>query len=209
MVLCMIIDILCNIYGCYNKAFKILIKNDGKALSVLRNVIRSNPTMVFDEEANKLSFQVFKKYIFHNNADMNSYANRLLVNVILDDESVKWLIDNYDESEHIMNRILRYPTYNERIANWAKQQYKHNTLPKRNSELIGLLIHKELPQFVISDNKVKIWGIYYSKVSDDIKKQLLFAAYSVEVLNDFISICKRLGYFDLIEEILRVNVNKV
>ncbi len=191
-----------------NSQSKILVKNDGKVLSILRNVIRSNPNMAFDEETSKLSFQVFQKYVLHNNADMNSHANRLLVNVILDDDSIKWLIDNVDESDHILNRILRYPIYNERIAKWAKQQYKSDALPERTSELIGLLINEGLPTFITSDDKVKIWGIYYSKASDEIKKQLLLSVYSLEVLDDFISICKRLGYFDIIEEVLRTRANK-
>lgn len=191
-----------------NSKSKILVKNDGKALSILRNVIKNNPNMAFDEETNKLSFQVFQRYVLHNNDDMNRCVNRLLLNVILDDESIKWLIDNVDESEHILNRILRYPIYNERIAKWAKQQYQNGALSERTSELIGLMIKGGFPRFITSNDSEKIWGIYYSKASDEVKKQLLLSTYSMEVLHDFISICKRLKYFDVIDEILGTRINK-
>ncbi len=200
---------------CYNYLLKIavdshdkvLVKHDGKALLVLKNIVRNNPTLKFNEDTSKLSFQVFRKYVLYHNAVMSSCANRLLVNVILDDDSIKWLLDNADESEHVLNRILRYLIYREFIANWAKQKYQSNALPNRTSELIGLMIKEDVPHFIDSDTKVKIWGIYYSRTCDDVKKMLLLSLYSFDIIDDFISICKRLGYFDIIEETLRAKTN--
>ena len=183
---------------------KILVKKDRVILSVLRNIVRNNSNIYLDKETSKIAFEVFKKYVFHKNADIRNCANRLLVGVELDDVSIKWLIENVGSSEHILNRLLRYPKNDAQIYEWAIGQYKDGCLTERISEVIGILIMTNIPEYIYSTNREVLWGVYYSRISDSEKRRLLYSLYKPDIMSDFIIICKRLGYYILIKEVLQV-----
>ena len=182
---------------------KVLVKTDGQVLRILRCILRYNPNLVFDEETSHLSFGVFKKYIFHKSDEIAALANRVLLGVSLSNEELGWLLDDISQSSHILNRILRYPQYCEVLSQWATCKFNCNELIKRKSELLGLIVYDSVPENLEYSSNELIWGIYYSRAPVDIKKGLLYKAYKSEVIDDFLDVCIRLRYYDIIEKVLQ------
>lgn len=97
------------------------------------------------------------------------------MNIPLKKNQIKWLLENYQNSNHVLNRLLRYPKTNKAISEWAETQYKKKLISKRNSELLGILIDSNIPDFVnITDKKTLLWGIIIRRL-----KKRLFQVVSV------------------------------
>lgn len=177
---------------------KILVKTDGAVLLILRSVVRHH-TFELDRQGRNLVFKVFKKYIFHKSKKISTCANRLMLGIVLNNTEIKWLIENVDKSPDILNRLLRYPKYNKLIAEWAIKVFNDDSLKKRKSELLGKIIYSDVPLELKYTDRELIWGIYYSKRPDKIKKKMLNKVYNSEYVDDFIKVCKRLGYYDVLD----------
>jgi hypothetical protein len=75
-------------------------------------------------------------------------ANSILMNLCLDPAAEKWLCKNVDQSEHILNRVLRYPIKSKVITQWAQQAATANTYRLRRAELTGWIIDVQ-PDFTL------------------------------------------------------------
>ena len=186
-----------------NNSKKVLVKKDGQVLGILRCILRNNLNLIFDEETSHLSFKIFQKYIFHKSDEITTLVNRVLLNVFLSTDELNWLLVNGSKSSHILNRILRYPQYSEILSQWAHNNFYENELIVRKSELLGLIIYNSVPENLKYSTNELIWGIYYSRASIDVKKELLYKTYKSEVIKDFLTVCIRLRYYDIIERVLR------
>jgi hypothetical protein len=162
-------------------------------LKVIRAILRNNPLdKNLDDQIILKLFFLFKNYIFHKNEETQACANNLLRFQCLDDESIKWLISNWEKSDHIQNRLLRYPKQNPIIFDWAKKIYQEGLLRERVSEVVGLLINDSVPYYVKENNDTLIWAIYYARVPNEVKERLLIERFSMEYLNSLWKVAVRL-----------------
>jgi hypothetical protein len=173
------------------KVIKAIVKNKSQETELERGVV-------------KQLFHLYKKYIFAENEEVQWCVSIFIKDQVLDDEDVEWLISNYDNSSHIINRLLRYPIRNELITAWAKKAYRQNKLEDRKSEVVAILIENDIPSFVKNiDRKAILWSIYYAKVPDEIKLKLLKRYASVKNVDAALDISLRLGYPSVIEYMIK------
>ena len=138
----------------------------------------------FQTSLTRKLFYLYKCFIFSENEEIQWAVSIFIKDVVLDNADVLWLIDNHDESEHIINRLLRYPVYNTEISKWAERVYKNGDLLNRQSEVIAILISDEVPDYISVSSDVLMWAIYHSKCDNTLKEQLIlshldFAEYAV------------------------------
>jgi hypothetical protein len=111
----------------------------------------------------------------------------------LQENQICWLLDRYKISDHIVNRLLRYPVFDPLIADWARDMLSTHKLEDRASELLGRLISQTLPpeaeQF---PPETVMWAVYYSSAAHAIKQELLEKCASNETIRDLIIISIRL-----------------
>jgi hypothetical protein len=153
------------------------------SLRVIRAILKNNPfELKLGEKAINKLFYLHKAYIFHKNQQVSACANMLVKSQNLDDESINWIISNWENSEHLLNRLLRYPVKHPLVTQWATEMYQQHKLRDRKAELIALLIDEIIPSFIKENNNTIIWAIYYSRVPDEVKQRLLMERFSVENL---------------------------
>ena len=169
-------------------------------LRVIRAVLRNNPFgLEISNEAIRKLFFLHQTFIFHKNEQVCACANVLIKSQRLDDESIAWVIENWEKSEHLLNRLLRYPENHHLIIQWAREIYQSGKLGDRKSEVIGILIGENIPPFIIESGSSIIWAIYYSKVSDEIKQKLLMENFSIESIESLWKVAIRLKLPKVIE----------
>ena len=123
--------------------------------------ILSNPTSEnFSYETKELIFDLFKmtvidfRFINENQVDAaRTFANSLLIGMILSDEQIKWLCDNAFVAKQPLNRVLRYPHKSSIITDWVKSNYDNDLLRDRRSEVVGWILDYE-PEFEIQENTI-------------------------------------------------------
>jgi hypothetical protein len=177
-------------------------------LKVVQAILKNN---AFGQELNgrtvsKLFF-LFKTFVFHKNQEIRACANLLIRFQRLDNKNVSWLVENWDKSEHILNRLLRYPEKHPLITEWAANAYRQGRLKDRQAEAIALLIDEDIPPFVNDDDSVIVWAIYYSRNSDEVKGKLLKERFSLGNLASIREVALRLKLVDVIE-FMRMKVHE-
>jgi hypothetical protein len=171
-----------------------------ECLKVIKNILRNNP-FLYVPDSNTVSklFLLFKRFVFHKNDDICSCVNMLIWNRYLKNEEVYWLISNWQRSEHILNRILRYPEINPLIVEWAKDNYQANELTDRKTELSAILIEDKESPFVNKIDEMAIWAIYYSRLPDEAKQNKLIENYSEITSSAIWEVARRLAFQNVIE----------
>jgi hypothetical protein len=169
-------------------------------LKAIRWTIRNKPDdgALSDLVVEKLFF-IYKNFINDHREDVQWCVSAFIMSQPLSEENIRWLISNYQDSIHLVNRLLRYPTKNQLIVNWAESIYQKNELRDRKSEVIALLIDEEVPSYVKENSDCIIWAIYHAKVSDGVKQQMLKEHFSIESIDAFIEVCNRLKYPSVLE----------
>ncbi len=89
-------------------------------LNVVRDIAKTNKKLKLSKVLIANLFKLFQKLIFNENQDIQWRVSVLLKNRILLDEQIEWLINNYKESIHILNRLLKYPVRNEQFIDGLK-----------------------------------------------------------------------------------------
>ncbi len=169
-------------------------------LKVIRAILKNNPFGdTTDCQTNNQLFELFKVYVFHKNKEIASNVNVLLIGKSLEDKNVRWLILKWSHSEHIVNRLLRYPEKNPMIAKWARRMLVGGQLKERESELIARLIDENARPFPNKDHDALIWAIYYSHISDVEKQELLIESFSFESLDAIWEVALRLRLREVVE----------
>ena len=153
-------------------------------------------TFIDSKTSGKLFF-IFKSLINEVNETIAWSLSVIIKDIELSQENIDWLIDNYEISKHIQNRLLKYPIPNKSITSWSNQRLKEKDLKNRLSELIGLLLNFDT-DFTLNDKTRLIWGVHYSKLPDKKKKELLVKHLTAENFEEFIKICEKNKYIDII-----------
>jgi hypothetical protein len=169
-------------------------------LKVIKAILRNNPFCIeISPQAIKKLFFLHQAFIFHRNEQVCACANVLIKSQRLDDESIAWIVANWEKSGHLLNRLLRYPESHPFIVQWATEVYQSGKLGDRRSEIVGILISPNIPHFVRESGSSIIWAIYYSKVSDEVKEKLLIENFSVNTIESLWKVAIRLKFSRVIE----------
>lgn len=153
-----------------------------------------------DNSTSDKLFFVFKSIINEVNETIAWSLSVTIKDLELSQKNIDWLIDNYEVSEHIKNRLLRYPKPNKAITAWCDQRLKKKDLNNRLSELIGLRLNFD-PDFTLKDKTSLIWGIHYSKLPDKNKKELLLNHMTNNNFEELIKICEKNNFTDTISQL--------
>ncbi len=157
-------------------------------------------TNFIDSTTSDKLFFVFKSLIFEVNETIAWRLSVTVKDIELSQENIDWLIDNHEISEHLQNRLLRYPKPNKAITIWCDQRLKKKDLDNRLSELIGLKLNFDT-NFTFKDKVSLIWGIHYSKLSDKSKKELLLKHLTADNFEELIKICEKNNFTDIISQL--------
>lgn len=164
-----------------------------ECLKVLRAIAKDQTKPQLSCEAISLLFQLYQHYIFHHRNEVQWCVSALLRGRPLIEEELDWLLARWEDSEHFINRILRYPVYHPKLAAWAAQVYRHHLLEDRLSELIALAIVESIPDFAQNEpSDDLIWAIYYSKASQQVKELLLLERFDSDALDSYVEVSLRL-----------------
>lgn len=150
-----------------------------------------------DKKTTDKLFFLFKELISTASEAIEWKLTSLIKDKELSEENICWLIDNYEKSTHIVNRLLRYPIPNRRISNWADYCLKNNILGDRLSELIGLKLNFN-KKFKHKDKIAFVWGVHYSKLDLKTKKDLLLSNTNKKNFIEVLKICERNSLLDVI-----------
>lgn len=105
-------------------------------------------------------FAIYRQLIFGGSDELQWALSRLIRDQKLTDEEVVWLIDHWRESDHLVNRLLRYPVPHPKVSAWARQCYAAGLLSDRMSELLALLIPDDgIAPFGKEDPVVFAWAL--------------------------------------------------
>jgi hypothetical protein len=160
-------------------------------------------TFIDKKTSDKLFF-VFMSLIYEVNETIAWSLSVTIKDIELSHENIEWLIENFESSEHIRNRLLRYPKPNKSISDWCDRRLKNKDLENRKSELIGLRLNFD-HDFNIKDKTSLLWGIYYSKLSESKKKELLIKHITIDNFEELIKICEKSDYTDIISQLYNDN----
>ncbi|WP_348623208.1 hypothetical protein ABFT51_19300 [Paenibacillus peoriae] len=174
-----------------------------ECLKVLKRIIKNRSSnKLFSKKLINDLFYIYQTFILTSTEEIQWAVSTLIKDQPLEDEQINWLIDNFEESEHIVNRLLRYPTSNRLITNWARQIVNERKLQERVSEVIGILIEDGIPENIKASNKNLMWAIYYSKVSEDEKRKLILKHLDYKDYSCAIDVAMRLGISEVSQELL-------
>jgi hypothetical protein len=152
-------------------------------------------------------FFVFQSLIIEVNETISWSLSVIIKNIELSQENIDWLIENFETSEHIQNRLLRYPRPNMAITTWGKLRLKQKDLDKRLSELIGLQLNFD-PNFAFKDKTILLWGIHYSELPENKKKELLLKHLTIDNFDALMKICEKNNFIDIIAKLYNDTTEK-
>ena len=110
-------------------------------LTLLKLIRHHSEAKHIDPKTMSGLFQIFQAMIISAKDDVGWKLSVSLKDKVLAEEHISWLLDHYSDSEHIQNRLLRYPVKHRKISSWAKHCIEHNIHPTRLSELISLRLN--------------------------------------------------------------------
>lgn len=173
-------------------------------MKTLKAILKNGPGVLLSREVIKRLVLLYKHFVFSDKEDLRWCVSVFLKDRLLDDEDIGWLIAHHDFSEHIVNRLLRYPVYHPIIAKWARDSYFSNVLTDRLSELVALLIDSDIPKFVnCSDTKMITWAIYYARLPHQDKEKLLIQHLYQDAISDIVEVATRLEMPSVIEILIK------
>lgn len=173
------------------------LKTRFQKLTLLRLIKHHLPSTNIQFETTEKLFFIFQELIIGASEELGWKLTMLIKDIQLSNEQIDWLIANYSDSLHIVNRLLRYPKPDKSITKWAKERLKQNDLNERLSELIALQLNFN-KNFKHKNSLAYVWGIHYSKLDDKVKKDLLLRATTNKTIIDIVAICERNNYLDII-----------
>jgi hypothetical protein len=152
-----------------------------------------------------LVFILYQNYIFHRNEDVRWGVSVMLKHQILEDSQIQWLIENWQKSEHILNRLLRYPQPNDKISKWVYKLFleQSNYIEDRSAEFLGKLLLDSFPVYFCDvSSKIKPWAIFYSHANTHTKQKLLLEILNTDNVEEVINVAERLNIPEVIMAII-------
>lgn len=185
-----------------NKLLDIIIEKITKKLrfqklTLLKLIKHHSQFQKLETETIDKMFFVFKSLIIDSKEELAWKLTVLLKERELSEEQICWLIDYYDKSSHIQNRLLRYPALNKKISDWAYRCLNNGELNNRISELIALQLNFN-KKFKHKNKVAFVWGIHFSQLNENEKKNLLLRATSKVNFLEVLKICEKNSYTDII-----------
>lgn len=174
-------------------------------LKVLRSLTRSVGSASISYDTVEKLFRIYKKFIFSQNDDVKWCVSAIVKGRPLSDSAVEWLIQNCTYSDHILNRLLLYPTTHPRITQWAKKAYHDNSVPEeRLSELIALLLNARNADKFARNNgaNIIVWAIFKSRISNKEKVSLLKKYCNIEAFASIVAVADRLRSPEILSHFL-------
>lgn len=161
-----------------------------ECLKVLKRIIKNRSSSeTFSKELLSDLFFLYQTFILNSSEEIQWAVSTFIKDQPLEEECINWLIANYEESDHIVNRLLRYPIRNHLLTDWARQIYEEGKLQNRASEVIGILIEEDIPENLRVNNRTLMWAIYYSKVSENKKRKLILKYLDYQDYSTALDIC--------------------
>jgi len=175
-----------------------------ECLKVLRAIVRnSTGAPRFQPETVRLLFRIYKNLIFEVSEDGRWAASVLIKDQLLTDDEIQWLIENYNQSVHPLNRLLLYPERHPAIVTWAEKVYRTGELPEREAEVIALLIRDDIPSYVDQTNTDLILrAVSRARIPDAIKEALFKEFSQQENYNTLLDLALRLEMPSLIRHMI-------
>ena len=147
-------------------------------------------------------FELYQHFVFDRLETIRWSVSAILKGNLLRLGQIKWLLNHYQESEHVVNRLLRYPAYNPTVADWAREMLVREDFIERRSELLGRLIVDTLPPEAGGmPAPAVLWAIYYSSGEIEAKSRLIREVLSPDSVGDLIDICTRLNLPEVLLDI--------
>lgn len=173
-------------------------------LKVLRSLTRSAGSASLSHDTIEKLFRIYQKFVFSQNDDVKWCVSAIVKGRPLADSAIEWLIQNCTYSDHILNRLLLYPTTHPRITQWAEKAYHDNSVPERLSELIALLLNARNAYKFARDNgaNIIIWAIFKARISDEEKVGLLKKYCNVEAFASIVAVADRLRSPEILSHFL-------
>ncbi|MDA8335424.1 MAG: hypothetical protein M0Z41_10635 [Peptococcaceae bacterium] len=174
-----------------------------ECFKVLKTIIKKRrSSKSFDRPLVNNLFYLYQENIFSHNEEMQWAVSVFIKAQPLNNEHIQWLIDHFEESDHIANRLLRYPTPHKLITEWATVVYKNEMMTHRLSEVVGILIDGDLPNFIKVDIDTLMWAIYYSKCSVKNKEKLILKYLNYDDYSSALQVAHKLGLGSVSNELL-------
>ena len=143
------------VFDCLKVLRAIIVKGKGNRLS---------PGTVRD------LFAIYRQLILSAREEMQWCLSRLVKDQELDDVDISWLLSHWEESKHLVNRLLLYPVKHPLIDLWARERYDRAELSDRNSELIARLLEVDnLSAFQNEDPTTLAWAMLRSRRTRECK----------------------------------------
>lgn len=174
------------------------------SLKVLKQIIKNrDPEEYFHKSLTSKLFYLYKRFILSGSDEIQWAVSVFIKDQVLDGNDVLWLIDNYKKSDHLINRLLRYPVIDPQIINWAENVYKNGELLNRQSEVISILISDNVvPDYVSVSSSTLMWAIFYSKCDERKKEELMLNHLDFKDYNAALKVAERLNIPSLANNLL-------
>lgn len=176
-------------------------------LKALRSIVKDKLSPPLSEEAVTILYEIYKNYIFSGKPDYEWCVSSLIKGRELKSQEIEWLIRNWSKSDHLVNRLLRYPSNNPQVSNWAKTVYENGGLLDRKSELIARFIGDDFANLLKHEKSsaVLVWAVYYSLVNIKEKEEMLIQIASLFDESNLIEVCSRLKLSEPLKVMLKVH----
>jgi len=173
-------------------------------LKVLRAVVKSGPPTALKPATVAMLFRIYQQFIFQNNEDVQWCVSVILKGKILSDAAINWLVQNSSRSEHIVNRLLLYPEPHAKIKKWAKRVYVEDSLRRRRSEVMALLMTQNSADHFARTNDLNTfaWAVFKSHLESRQKVAILGKYSTFETFASVIEIAHRLKSRELLQQLL-------
>ena len=110
------------------------------------------------ERTREQLFDLFRKVVIEDGlklADSGKYdaknaLNSLLSGMRLAEDQQQFLCGHVEASNHVLNRVLRYPEPSAVISRWARDHFEDDRYRTRRAELVGWLLDED-PEFVVEN----------------------------------------------------------
>jgi len=178
---------------------KINSKKRFQKILLLKLILHHSRCENLDSSSHVKIFEIYQRMICSEPDEVCWKLSNMIRDRELSREQLNWLLENYEQSKHILNRILRYPVKNKKVSEWAETAINNEELISRRAEIIGCILNYR-SGYRHKDHDALVWGIYYSKLDDEHKKILLDKHLYPDNLVEVLKICERAGYTDLIEK---------
>lgn len=178
-------------------------------LKVIRSIVRNRNTKQLSTKITHKLFNLYQIFVFSEREEIQWCVSAFLKNQLLVSKDIDWLIENYRRSNHIVNRLLRYPRPTDAIRRWAEEVCSSALLLERHSEVIGLLLPERFQELRSTEDAVSLaWGVYYAHANDSEKEEMLMQMANIETVESVMEVARRLHYPKPIRKLIAIIKSK-